>query len=90
MCHSCAPVESSASSFNIHNALYFVKYTSRAAQNSPEDRGLKTPALDRMVNGKKVRGRKRYQMINIIINGLYEDTKRKAQKRVEWRMLSLQ
>ena len=29
---------SSDSSFNIHNALYFVKYSSRAAQNSPEGR----------------------------------------------------
>ena len=46
--------------------------------------------LEGMVNGKKVRGRRRYQMINIMINGLYEDTKRKAEKRVEWRMLSLQ
>ena len=27
---------------------------------------------------------------NIMINGLYEDMKRKAEKRVEWRMLSLQ
>ena len=46
-------------------------------------------ALEGMVNGKKVRGR-RYQMIdNIMIYGLYEDTKRKAEKRVEWRMLSL-
>ena len=44
-----------------------------------------------MLNGKKVRGRRRYQMIdNIMINGLYEDTKRKCEKRVEWRMLSLQ
>ena len=43
------------------------------------------------VNGKKVRGRRRYQMIdNIMINGLYEYMKRKAEKRVEWRMLSLQ
>ena len=42
-------------------------------------------ALEGMVNGKKVRGRRRYQMIyNIMINGLYEDTKRKAEKRVEW------
>ena len=32
---------------------------------------------------------KKYQMIdNIMINGLYEDTKRKAEKRLEWRMLS--
>ena len=44
-----------------------------------------------MVNGKKVRSRRRYQMIDIIIkSGLYADTKRKAEKRVEWRMLSLQ
>ena len=48
-------------------------------------------ALEGMVNGKKVRGRRRYQMIdNIIINALYEDTKRKAAKRVEWKMLSLE
>ena len=48
-------------------------------------------ALEGMVNGKKIRGRRRYQMIdNIMINGLYEDTKKKAEKRVEWRMLSLQ
>ena len=47
--------------------------------------------LEGMVNGKKVRGRRRYQMIdNIMINGLYEDMKRKAEKRIEWRMLSLQ
>ena len=42
---------SSDSSFNIHNALYFVKYPSGAAQNSvegrrrPVGRGLKTPGL---------------------------------------------
>ena len=35
-----------------------------------------------MINKKKVRGRRRYQMIdNIMINGLSEDTKRKAEKR---------
>ena len=52
---------------------------------------LLNDALEGMVNGKKVRGRRSYQMIdNIMINGLYEDTKRKAEKRVEWRMLSLQ
>ena len=40
--------------------------------------------------GKKVRGT-RYQMIyNFTIDGLYEDTKRKAEKGVEWRRLSLQ
>ena len=37
---------SSDSSFNIHNALYFVKYPSRAAQSSPEGHGLKTHALE--------------------------------------------
>ena len=48
-------------------------------------------ALEGMVNGKKVRSRRRYQMIdNIIVNGLYADTKRKAERRIEWRMLSLQ
>ena len=48
-------------------------------------------ALEGMVNRKKVRGRRRYQMIDkFMINGLYGDTKRKAEKRVEWRMLSLQ
>ena len=40
-------------------------------------------ALEGMVNGKKVLGRRRYQMIdNIMINLLYEDRKRKAEKRV--------
>ena len=39
-------------------------------------------SLEGMVNGKKVRGRRRYQMIdNIMINGLYEDTKRKVEER---------
>ena len=47
-------------------------------------------ALEGMVNGQKVRDRRRYQMIDIMINGLYENTKRKAEKRVEWRILSLQ
>ena len=48
-------------------------------------------ALEGMVNGKKVRGRRRNKMIdNIVINGLYADTERKAEKRVEWRMLGLQ
>ena len=41
-------------------------------------------ALEGMANGKKVRGRRRYQMIdNIMINELYADTKRKAEKMVE-------
>ena len=38
-------------------------------------------ALEGMINGKKVRRRRKYQMIdNIMINGLYEDTKRKDEK----------
>ena len=41
-------------------------------------------ALEGMVNGKKVRGRRTYQMINnIMISGLYADTKMKAENRVE-------
>ena len=46
-------------------------------------------ALEGLVNGKKVYGRRRYQIIDsIMINGLYVDTKRKAENRVEWRMLA--
>ena len=52
---------------------------------------LRKGALEETVNRKKVRGRRRYQMIdNTMINGQYEDTKRQADKRVEWRMLSVQ
>ena len=48
-------------------------------------------ALEGMIKWKKVRGRRRYQMVdNIVINGLYEDTKRMDEKKVESRMLSLQ
>ena len=42
-----------------------------------------------MVNGKKVHGRRNQMIDNIMINGLYADKKRKAEKRVEWRMLIL-
>ena len=36
-------------------------------------------ALEGLINGKKVRDRRRYQMIdNNVINRLYADTKRKA------------
>ena len=48
---SFSHIVSGDSSFSIHNVLYFVKYPSRAAQNSPEGRkrpagpGLRTPAL---------------------------------------------
>ena len=38
-------------------------------------------ALEGIVNGKKVRGRRRYQMIdNIMINVLYDGTKRKLRR----------
>ena len=47
-------------------------------------------ALEGTVDGKKVRDRRRYQIIDNMINGLYEDMKRKAEKRVERRMLNLQ
>ena len=44
----------------------------------------KKDAVEGMVNGKNVRGRRRYQMIdNIMINGLYADTKRKTERRVD-------
>ena len=47
--------------------------------------------LEGMVNEKKVRGGRIDKMIDIImINGLYADAKRKAEKRIEWRILSLQ
>ena len=47
-------------------------------------------AVEGIVNGKKVSGRRRYQMIdNIMINEQYENTKRKAEKRAEWGMQSL-
>ena len=42
---------------------------------------LVTAALEGMINGKEVSGRRIYQIIhNIMINGMYEDTKRKAEK----------
>ena len=48
-------------------------------------------ALEVIVNGKTVCGKKSYQMTNnIMINCLYVDMKRKAEKGVEWRMLILQ
>ncbi|KAJ4429839.1 hypothetical protein ANN_22043 [Periplaneta americana] len=43
-------------------------------------------ALEGMVNGRRVRGRRRYQMINDIkIYGSYEETKRKTKNRKDWR-----
>ena len=41
-----------------------------------------------IVNGNKIQGRRRYRVIdNSKINGSYTETKRKAEKREEWRML---
>ena len=40
--------------------------------------------------GRKFEVEKDKMIDNIMINGLYEDTKRKAENRLEWRMLSLQ
>ncbi|KAJ4426353.1 hypothetical protein ANN_27167 [Periplaneta americana] len=49
-------------------------------------------ALEEMVNWRRVRGRRRYQMIdNIKLYGsYYEETKRKAENRKDWRKLGLQ
>ncbi|KAJ4434096.1 hypothetical protein ANN_16416 [Periplaneta americana] len=45
-------------------------------------------ALEGMVNGRRVRGRRRYQMIDDIeIYGSYAETKRKAENRKDWRKL---
>ena len=44
-------------------------------------------------NGKREEGSQQKKISDgrqLMINGLYEDRKRKAEKRVEWRMLSLQ
>ncbi|KAJ4428855.1 hypothetical protein ANN_25848 [Periplaneta americana] len=51
---------------------------------------LKNP-LEEMVEGRKVRGRRTYQMIyDIKIYGSYAETKRKAENRKDFRMLGLQ
>ncbi|KAJ4451947.1 hypothetical protein ANN_03431 [Periplaneta americana] len=45
-------------------------------------------ALEGMMNGRKVEGRRGYQMIDDIkIYGSYEETKRKAENRTDWRSL---
>ena len=47
--------------------------------------GLLKDALEGMIKEKRVRGRTRYEIIdNIKINGLFVDTKRKAEERIEW------
>ncbi|KAJ4429676.1 hypothetical protein ANN_21877 [Periplaneta americana] len=46
-------------------------------------------ALEGMVNGRRVRGRRRYQMTDDIkIYGSYEETKRKAENRKDWRKVN--
>ncbi|KAJ4439409.1 hypothetical protein ANN_07533 [Periplaneta americana] len=48
-------------------------------------------ALQGMVNGRRVRGRRRYQMIDDIkIYGSYAEIKRKAENGKDWRTLGLQ
>ena len=47
-------------------------------------------ALVGMINSKKVPGKRNYMIDNIMINKLFADMKRKVEKRVEWRRLSLQ
>ncbi|KAJ4438698.1 hypothetical protein ANN_14645 [Periplaneta americana] len=48
-------------------------------------------ALEGMVNGRRVRGRRRYQIIDEIkISGSYAETKRKTENRKDWIMLGLQ
>ncbi|KAJ4430925.1 hypothetical protein ANN_19518 [Periplaneta americana] len=48
-------------------------------------------ALEGMVNGRRVRGRRRYQMVDDIkICGSYAETKSKADNRKDWRILNLQ
>ncbi|KAJ4430256.1 hypothetical protein ANN_22468 [Periplaneta americana] len=48
-------------------------------------------ALEGMVNGRRVWGRRKYQMIDDInIYGSYEEIKRKAENRKGWRKLDLQ
>ena len=40
--------------------------------------------------GRRFVAKKDMMIDNIMINGLYTETKKKAEKRVEWRKLSLQ
>ncbi|KAJ4434586.1 hypothetical protein ANN_23148 [Periplaneta americana] len=48
-------------------------------------------ALEGMVNERRVRDRRRYQVIDKIkIHGSYEERKRKAENREDWRKLGLQ
>ena len=57
-----------------------------AATDKEEEKKLAGPLAKKklpaegMVNEKKVRGRRNQMIDNIMINGLYEDTKRKTEK----------
>ena len=75
-------IVSSDPSFNIHNALYFVKYPSRAARNSPEGRrrpagrGLKTSDLEVIVSD--------ISLLNIWLGILIKETTFLCQR--QWRL----
>ena len=47
-------------------------------------------ALEGMVNGKKVRGRRSQMIDNSVKNGLHADIKMKTERRLDWRTLSMQ
>ena len=74
---SFSHIVSSDSSFNIHNTLYFVKYASRAAKNSPEGRrrpvghGLKTPVLHHTEHQKSMIGCSKTGVWTVGANILY-------------------
>ena len=59
---------SSDSSFNIHSALYFVKHPSRATQNPPEGRRLKTPDVHNIGQAKKAMQKNTYINYNNVNN----------------------
>ena len=64
-------------------------YNNNTGTDKEEENKLARPLAKKklpaegMINGKKVRGRRRYRMIeNITINGQYDVRKRKAEKRI--------
>ncbi|KAJ4427854.1 hypothetical protein ANN_25633 [Periplaneta americana] len=71
--------------------LKLIRKRKRIGLSLVEKNCLLKDALEGMVNGRRVRGRRRYQMIDEIkIYGSYEETKRKAESRKDWRMLGFQ
>ncbi|KAJ4435241.1 hypothetical protein ANN_23819 [Periplaneta americana] len=67
-----------------------LKEEKELAGSPSEKKRLLKDELERMVNGRKVWGRRKYQMIDDIKKyGSYEETKRKAEIRKDWRMLGL-